>query len=322
MALSRKKKIIIGVVVGVVLLAVVVISVIATRKEEPEVVTVKIQYRPELKQTVTASGYQDAKTPDQWFGGPPLATAAAAMVLRDAGGRVADSLNYGLLVDPWASEGYQGASGTGQSGCRVTPPGIGRVVGRGPFPVLTNSSAGRARDGGDSDSNCTDFMVSPATILPLGGAAGASNLKVASVADFRSGQTVMIDGGADRENAVIATVGTAGATSAGGAITAGATVIPVASIGGFTAGQAITIDNGEQSETAVVAGVNAGRGGPAITLAAPLVRAHAAGTGVAGTGITFASPLTKSHAAGAQILTDLPTPGVSNRYSGAGAKGG
>ena len=56
MALSRKKKIIIGVVVGVVLLAVVVISVIATRKEEPEVVTVKIQYRPELKQTVTASG--------------------------------------------------------------------------------------------------------------------------------------------------------------------------------------------------------------------------------------------------------------------------
>jgi len=56
MALSRKKKIIIGVVVGVVLIAVVVISVIATRKEEPEVVTVKLQYRPELKQTVTASG--------------------------------------------------------------------------------------------------------------------------------------------------------------------------------------------------------------------------------------------------------------------------
>jgi HlyD family secretion protein len=56
MALSRKKKIIIGVVVGVVLIAVVVVSVIATRKEEPEVVTVKIDVRPELKQTVTASG--------------------------------------------------------------------------------------------------------------------------------------------------------------------------------------------------------------------------------------------------------------------------
>ena len=56
MALSRKKKIIIGVVVGVVLATIVVVSVIATRKEEPEVVTVKIESRPELKQTVTASG--------------------------------------------------------------------------------------------------------------------------------------------------------------------------------------------------------------------------------------------------------------------------
>jgi len=56
MALSRKKKIIIGVVVGVVLATIVVVSVIATRKEEPEVVTVKIDVRPELKQTVTASG--------------------------------------------------------------------------------------------------------------------------------------------------------------------------------------------------------------------------------------------------------------------------
>jgi hypothetical protein len=210
----------------------------------------------------------------------------------------------------------------GQSGCRVTPPGIGRVVGRGPFPVLTNSSVGRARDGSDSDSNCTDFAVSPATVLPLGGAAGASNLKVASVADFRSGQTVMIDTGADRETGVIVTVGTAGATTAGSAIAAGATVIPVASISGFAAGQAITIDSGEKSESGVVAAVNAGRGGPAITLAAPLVRAHAAGTGIAGTGITFASPLAKAHAAGAQILIDLPTPGASNHYSDVTAKGG
>src|SRR5215204_1961876 len=56
MALSRKKKIIIGSVVAVVLAIVVVISVVATRKEEPEVVTVKLEVRPELKQTVTASG--------------------------------------------------------------------------------------------------------------------------------------------------------------------------------------------------------------------------------------------------------------------------
>lgn len=56
MALSKKKKIVIGVIAAVVLLTVVVVSVIATRKDEPEVITVKIEVRPELKQTVTASG--------------------------------------------------------------------------------------------------------------------------------------------------------------------------------------------------------------------------------------------------------------------------
>src|SRR5437016_4245119 len=56
MALSRKKKIIIGVSALVVLLLIVVISVIATRKDEAEVTTVKVEVRPELKSTVTASG--------------------------------------------------------------------------------------------------------------------------------------------------------------------------------------------------------------------------------------------------------------------------
>ncbi|HKR21076.1 MAG TPA: efflux RND transporter periplasmic adaptor subunit [Pyrinomonadaceae bacterium] len=56
MAVSRKKKIIIGVVVVAVLAIVVIVSVIASRKEEPEVITIKLASRPELKQTVTASG--------------------------------------------------------------------------------------------------------------------------------------------------------------------------------------------------------------------------------------------------------------------------
>jgi HlyD family secretion protein len=56
MALSRKKKIII-IVSGVVLLAlVVIISVVATRKEVPEVTTVNVNVRSELRSTVTASG--------------------------------------------------------------------------------------------------------------------------------------------------------------------------------------------------------------------------------------------------------------------------
>ncbi|HET9787337.1 MAG TPA: biotin/lipoyl-binding protein, partial [Pyrinomonadaceae bacterium] len=56
MALSRKKKIIIAVSAVAVLALVIIISVFATRKEESEVTTVKIDVRPELRQTVTASG--------------------------------------------------------------------------------------------------------------------------------------------------------------------------------------------------------------------------------------------------------------------------
>jgi HlyD family secretion protein len=56
MALSRKKKIIIAVSAVVVLLLIVIISVVASRKDEPEVTTVKIDVRPELRSTVTASG--------------------------------------------------------------------------------------------------------------------------------------------------------------------------------------------------------------------------------------------------------------------------
>ena len=56
MALTKKKKIIIGVSALVVLVVIVIVSVFASRKEEPEVTTIKIETRPELRQTVTASG--------------------------------------------------------------------------------------------------------------------------------------------------------------------------------------------------------------------------------------------------------------------------
>src|SRR5881628_1583856 len=56
MALSRKKKIIIASAVVVVLALIVIISVVASRKDEPEVTTVKLDVRPELRSTVTASG--------------------------------------------------------------------------------------------------------------------------------------------------------------------------------------------------------------------------------------------------------------------------
>ncbi len=56
MALSRKRKIIIGSAVLVALVAIVAISIFANRKDEPEVTTVKIETRAELRSTVTASG--------------------------------------------------------------------------------------------------------------------------------------------------------------------------------------------------------------------------------------------------------------------------
>jgi hypothetical protein len=100
---------------------------------------------------VTNAGYQGTPAPDQWFGGPALANNGGSMALRDSQNLVVDSLNYGTLVDPWLAEGYQGGSGSGQSGCRVGSPGSGPGAGR---------SANRFPNGTDTDSNCTDFLTS------------------------------------------------------------------------------------------------------------------------------------------------------------------
>jgi non-reducing end alpha-L-arabinofuranosidase len=264
---------------------------------------------------VTTAGYQGTPAPNQWFGGPALSTGAGNMVLRDAAGLVVDSLNYGLLVDPWAAEGYQATSGAGQGGCRVTSPGSA-IGGFGPAAAAaTNRSAGRFPDGFDTDSNCADFQLQPATTLSSASTAGATNIKVASVADFAAGQTITIDSGASLQTAVIATVGTAGASTLGAATTVGATVIPVASATGFRAGQTIAIDTGANRETAVVVSTTGGRGGASITVAAPLTLAHAGGAQVSGSGITLATALTQAHAIGAQVASDVPTPGAPNRYS-------
>ena len=193
---------------------------------------------------VATAGYQGTSVPNQWFGGPALSPLAGSMVLRDAAGLVVDSLNYGGLVDPWAAEGYQAASGAGQSGCHVPSLSAGR--GRGPFggaAAEIDRSVGRFPDGADTDSNCTDFLTQPATTLAAASAAGATNIKVASVAEFAAGQTIMIDTGVNLQTAVIATVGTAGASTVDAATNAGATVIPVANATGFSPGETITIDS-------------------------------------------------------------------------------
>ena len=56
MALTRKKKIIIAVSAVAVLAIIIIVSIVASRKEQAEVTTIKVEVRPELRQTVTASG--------------------------------------------------------------------------------------------------------------------------------------------------------------------------------------------------------------------------------------------------------------------------
>ncbi len=56
MAVSRKGKIIIGIVTGVLVLLIIVAGIFATRKDTPEVVVVKTEQKRELQSTVTSSG--------------------------------------------------------------------------------------------------------------------------------------------------------------------------------------------------------------------------------------------------------------------------
>ncbi len=276
---------------------------------------------------VTTAGYQGKPAPNQWFGGPEFITKAVLfgrsavtfregnMVLRDTSGLVVDSLNYGGLVDPWAAEGYQGTSGSEQSGCHVPAPGA--LMSYEPpaeAAADTNTSAGRFPDGADTDSNCNDFQTQAAATLSAASSAGATNISVDSVEDFNAGQKIMIDTGVNLERAVIAKVGSAGATTVNTATEAGATAMAVAGATGFRKGQTITIGSDTNSETAVIASVRRS-GGASITLTAPLKHAHTAGAQVSGTGITLAFALTRAHAIGAQVTDNVPTPGALNRYN-------
>lgn len=269
-------------------------------------------------ETVKTAGYQGDRKPDQWFGGPELTTRyllfgriiplrEGSLVLRDASGVVADSLNYGGLSDPWAAKGYQAEAGERAAGCFVASPEPGGAFGM----VGINRSAGRFPDGADTDSNCTDFVVAPATVLPIGSTAGSTTIKVASVAGFHAGEQVLIGADADGERAVIASVGTAGATTTSKEVSAGSTTIPIASPFGFENGQTITIGSGADAETVTIASIRR-PAEAAIVIAAPTKQAHLAGSQVFGTGLTLGSALTRAHAAGTQVGVNLPTPGNPN----------
>ena len=135
--------------------------------------------------------------------------------------------------------------------------------------------------------------------------AGATNIKVVSVAGFVAGQTVYIDTGANQETATIASVGTAGAAGTGLDLTAGltlahtgavaviqtdpavlpgATNIKVNSVMGYYPGDTITIDTGANVERRTIVAVGTpGLGGTGIDLDAPLTLPHLAGATVTDT---------------------------------------
>jgi hypothetical protein len=274
---------------------------------------------------VTTAGYQGVKEPGQWFGGPALSSSAGNIVLRDDNGNIVDGLNYGGLVDPWAAEGYQAASGAGESGCSVPSPAMSRGFRMRPSAssLQPDRSAGRYPDGADSDFNCRDFIVQNTFTLSAQAAAGSDNIKVSSVADLSVGQRIIIDKGTNSEAAVIATIGTAGATTVETATSAGKKVILVASVEGFNPGQAITVGSGPNHETAVIASLAAGRrrfGGPVnypadtIKVTMPLKHMHPMGAQISGSGIGLATPLTTAHDNGTPIASNVPTPGEPNQY--------
>jgi len=279
-----------------------------------------------LDRKVTAAGYQGAPSPNQLFGGPVLSSRAGSIVLGDASGEVVDGLNYGGLVDPWVAEGYQAASGTGESGSSVPSPGASRGSRWWLSSSITqpNRSAGRYPDGADNDNNSQDFLLQNTTTLAAASVVGSDNIKVASVADFNIGQKIIIDTGTRSETAVVAIIGTAGGTTVDTATRIGATVIPVASAEGFGVGQSITVDRGAHRETAIVASIIFGRPHfgnghiiipvDSIAVTAPLTMAHDAGAQVSGSGITIATPLIKAHDYGAQVANNVPTPGKPNLY--------
>ncbi len=272
---------------------------------------------------VTAAGYQGDRKPDQWFGGPEMTTRylqfdrvvplqEGSLVLRDPLGVVADSLNYGGLSDPWAAKGYQAESGERSEGCFVPSPEPGGGSGRVGGASVIDRSAGRFPDGADTDSNCMDFVVAPATVLPFGSKAGSTILQVADVTGFRAGETVLIDAGAEAERAAVSNVGTGGGTTTSKDVAAGEKTIPVVSPFGFRNGQTITVGSGADAETMTVAAIRRFEG-PSIVLEAPLKQAHGPGSQVSGTGLTLGSPLTRVHAARSTVRVNSPTPGSANQ---------
>jgi hypothetical protein len=281
---------------------------------------------PVLNTGIKTAGYQGSK-PNQWYGYPLSATEGSIAILNASGKVLADGLVYGPAQSNSSANGTVTSpeiatleGNQTQGGCIVVLPPLNKAV-----SDQANRSIGRFPDGYDSDSNCSDFQLQNMITLSAASAAGSNNIKVAAVKGFGAGQKLIIGSGANSETAIIASVGSAGATTIAAATTTSSIVIPVNGVNGFEVGQTIIIGTGEGRETASIAAITAvrrrtvNRAGnntfDTITLSAPLKLAHPAEEQVSGSGITFTKSLTKGHDNGSQVVSAVPTPGAANQYS-------
>jgi hypothetical protein len=153
-----------------------------------------------------------------------------------------------------------------------------------------------------------DMATAPTTlVLPPGGSgsvaapSGATNVEVASTANFLKGDTITIGTGAAAESRTITAVGGAGSgTTLSAAASAGDLRVTVASAAGLQAGQYVTIGSGGRQDTDRIATVS----GSTLTLYRPLGNAHASGDPLAlkSAGVTFTPPLTGSHQVGESAI--------------------
>ncbi len=153
-----------------------------------------------------------------------------------------------------------------------------------------------------------DMATTPTTIaLPPGGSgaiaapAGATNVEVASTANFLKGDTITIGTGAAAESRTITSVGGAGSgTTLSAAADAGALQVTVSSPAGLRAGQYITIGQGGSQGPDRIATIS----GSTLTLYSPLKSAHASGDPLAlkSVGLTFTPALTRDHTVGESAI--------------------
>jgi hypothetical protein len=140
--------------------------------------------------------------------------------------------------------------------------------------------------------------------LAAGAAAGATNLKVTSVAGISVGDTIRLDiasVGHGIETVTVTKVGTeAHQTNLSADVSAGATHLFVRRVEGIAAGDNIAVGTPGNKEVVTVAAVSAtGPNGPVIVFTPALVNAHIRDEWVVspGTGLELAAPLKFAHAA-------------------------